>query len=206
MKPLFAILIPFTPDRRQLLNRLMSELDKQRKGHDCIIITNETEHNNNGGPTTGAKRNELLDAAINQNASHISFFDSDDLPGLTYIQRNMECVNGDYDCIELYGQYWEHGKEIMPFHHSIIYDHWFQDDKMFYRMPNHLSTIKLDHLTGIRFQDKTVGEDFWYSEAVRKTGKLVRQYPVKEITYYYFAGKRNHNQEPMLALKRGITI
>lgn len=206
MKPLFAILIPFTPDRRQLLNRLMAELDKQRAGHDCVIITHETEHSKDGGPSTGAKRNECLDKAREINATNIAFFDSDDLPGPNYVKKNMECTIGGYDCMELWGQYYEHGKQLNPFHHSIIHDHWWQDAKYYYRNPNHLSNIRLDLLNGIRFKDISDGEDGHYSIAIHESGRLKNEYPCKEIIYYYFKNSPNHNLEPMMALKRGTAL
>lgn len=207
MKPLLAILIPSTPDRQRLLDRLMKELDRQRAGHDCIVIINETASHKDGGPTTGVKRNQLLDAAREQNASHVAFVDSDDLVGPTYIQRNMECVNGDYDTIELWGQYYEGNKQMNPFHHSIIYDKWWQDNKAYYRCNNHLNCMKLDLVKDIRFQDKTWGEDGNWAMDIQKTGVLKKEYSVKEITYFYFSGKnKNHELEPILASRRGISL
>lgn len=206
MKPLLALLIPTTPDRQRLLDRLMKELDRQRAGHDCIVIINDTASHKDGGPTTGDKSNQLIQAARDQNATHIARFDSDDLPGPNYIARNMEGVNGDYDCNELYGRIYFHNKPGNIFHHSVEYDHWFQDDKMYFRMPNHISTIKLEHCNGIEFQDKTVGEDFWWSEALRKSGRLKKQYPIKEVIYHYFCGKRNYDLEPGLVQQTGVSI
>lgn len=203
---MFAILIPTTPERRPLLARLMTELDKQRAGHECIIIQYETPTEKNGGPTTGAKRNALIDEAIAQGATHIAFFDDDDLPGPTYVQRNMEAVEGNYDCAELYGRIYFHNKPGNIFHHSNIYKEWFQDDKMYYRMPNHLNCVKLEHYNGVRFQEKTVGEDFWASDDLRKTGRLVNQYPIKEVIYHYYCGKRNYKLEPGLLLQTGKSL
>jgi hypothetical protein len=201
-----AILIPTTPDRQRLLDRLTKELDRQRAGHDCIVIINETESAKDGGPTTGAKRNQLLDAAREQNASHIAFIDSDDLVSPRYIEAVMPAVLGDYDCCELYGRIYFHNKPGNIFHHSIEYKEWFQTDKMYMRMPNHLNCVKLDHYKGITFQDKTVGEDFWASEDLRKTGRLVNQYPIKEVTYHYFNGNKNHKLEPSLVIQTGTSI
>lgn len=207
MSPLLAILIPYTPDRKPLLDRLMKQLDEQIKDHPVIVIAHLTKHSKQGGPTTGRKRNECLNLARKEGASHIAFIDSDDLISPNYIEAVMPGVIGDYDCCELYGQYYENGKQLNPFHHSIKYDHWFQDDKMYMRMPNHLSVIKLAHLHDIKFQDKTVGEDAWYSIDIQKTGRLKREYPVKEIIYYYFSGgRKDHNLEPILASKRGIKL
>lgn len=209
MKPLLAILIPTTPDRQRLLDRLMKELDKQRVGHEVIIIINETLSAKEGGPTTGAKRNQLLDAAREQGASHIAFIDSDDLISPRYIEAVMPAVLGDYDCAELWGQYYENGKIFNPFHHSIIHDHWYQDSKFYYRNPNHLNVIKLSLLDNISFQDKTIGEDGHYSIDIQKAGVLKNEYPIKEILYFYFAGaesRKNHDWEVKEVQRRGTAL
>lgn len=207
MKPLLAILIPSTPDRQRLLDRLMKELDRQRAGHDCVVITNLTFKENEGGPTTGFKRNELVRKAFEINASHITFFDDDDIPGPTYVQRNMEAVNGDYDTIELWGQYYESNKIMNPFHHSIKYDRWFQDKNTYYRCNNHLNLMKLELIKDIPFQDKTVGEDGNWSMDIQRAGVLKKEYPVNEITYFYFAGRnKNHDWEVKEVQRRGIAL
>ena len=207
MEPLLAILIPYTPDRKPLLDRLVKQLDEQIKDHPVMVIGHVTKAHKLGGKTTGQKRNELLDAAREHQATHVAFIDSDDLISPRYIEKVIEAVNGNYDCAELWGQYYENGRQLNPFHHSIIHDHWWQDDKFYYRNPNHLNVIKLSCLDMIKFQDKTIGEDGHYSIDLQKAGVLKKEYPIKEILYYYFAGSRkNHAQEPMMAKKRGIKL
>lgn len=206
MTPLFAILIPTLPDRKHLLDRVMAQLNQQRAGHNCIIIINEDNYER----TTGVKRNELIEAALERKATHVAFVDDDDLVGPNYVKRNMEGVNGDFDCCELWGQYYENGRQFNPFHHSLIHKRWYQDDKFYYRMPNHLNCVKLDLIKDIRYEDITVGEDGRWSEAVRDAGVLKTEYPVKEIIYYYFQGKSKTkhqiDQEPIVAQRRGISL
>lgn len=207
MNPLLAILIPTTPDRQRLYDRIEAQLMGQRKHHPVIVIPKVSKHSNEGGPTTGEKRNFLLDKAREANASHIAFVDSDDLVSPRYIDAVMPAVYGDYDCAELWGQYYENGKQMNPFHHSIKHDHWWQDERFYYRNPNHLNVIKLALLKDIRFQDKTVGEDGHYSIDLQKAGVLKKEYPVNEIIYYYFAGRnKNHELEPIMAERRGTTL
>ena len=207
MDPKLALSIPYTPDREQLLARVLEQIHDQMADHPVIICLHKSEHNKRGGPTTGKKRNELLDEARKENASHIAFIDSDDLIGPNYIERVMPAVYEDYDCAELWGQYYENGKMLNPFHHSIAHDHWWQDSKFYYRNPNHLNVIALRCLENIKFQDKTIGEDGHYSIDLQKADVLKRQYPVNEIIYYYFAGgKKNHDLEPKLAKQRGILL
>lgn len=206
MKPLLALLIPYTHDREQLLQRVLKQIDDQTKEHPVTVITNVDKGHKFGGKTTGEKRNELLDAARKINASHIAFVDSDDLIGPNYIERNMEGVYGDYDCNELYGRIYFHNKPGNLFHHSVIYDKWSQDSKMYFRMPNHLNTVKLAHYDGVLFPDKTEGEDFWASEGLRLTGRLKNQYPIKEVIYHYYNGNKNHKLEPFLLKQTGTSI
>lgn len=206
MTPLFAILIATMPERKNLLQRLLNALDQLPFEHEYLIIINNTKGERHGGPTTGAKRNECIDVAIREGATHGAFFDDDDLPGPTYLQRNLECTNGDFDTIELWGQYYEHGKQLNPFHHSIKYDKWFQDDKYYYRCNNHLNNMKLEKVKHIRFLDRTFGEDGNWAMDIQKAGVLKTEYPVKEITYYYFHGRRNYALEPMMAQRRGIKL
>lgn len=204
---LLALLIPFTPDRQILLDRVLGQIGEQIKDHPVIVITNEDKGHKRGGKTTGQKRNELLDEARNQNASHVAFIDSDDLISPRYLDAVMPGVYGDYDCCELWGQYYENGKQLNPFHHSIIHDHWWQDNKFYYRNPNHLNVIKLELLKDIQFKDKTIGEDGHFSIDLQKSGVLKNQYPINEILYYYFSGgRKDHKLEVMLAKERGISL
>lgn len=207
MTPLLAILIPYTPDRQGLFYRVAAQLREQIKEHPVIVIPYLTPHSRSGGPTTGEKRNWLLDKARAQGASHIEFVDSDDLVSHHHIDTVMPAVYGDYDCAELWGQYYENGKQMNPFHHSIKHDHWWQDERFYYRNPNHLNVIKLELLKDIRFQDKTIGEDGHYSIDLQKAGVLIKEYPINEIIYYYFAGRnKNHDLEPLMVQRRGTTL
>lgn len=178
----FAILIPTLSERQQLLNRVIAEIDRQRKGHDVIVIT----LSDNREKTTGQKRNELIQAAVNANAEYVAFVDDDDMIGENYIKRNMDGIAMGFDCNSLMGRIYFKGKPGNPFHHSIIYDHWWQDAKMYYRNPNHLNCIRLDKIKDIPFRDQTIGEDGHFSIDIQKAGVLKTEYQIKEIIYHYY--------------------
>lgn len=200
MKAKFGILISHLLDRGPLLERLEEQLDKQRAGHNCILIINS----DSGKNTTGHKRNMLLEKARSEDCSHIAFFDDDDLPGPNYVSLNMEAVKGDYDCASLWGQYYENNKKMNPFHHSIKYDHWFQDKHFYYRNPNHLNCIKLSLLNGIQYKDITIGEDGNFSQDLQKAGVLKNEYPINEVIYHYFAGRQEIKNREWEKLMAGI--
>lgn len=206
MKPSLAVLIPTTPEDDWTYQRLRTQIDNQKGPHPIEVIAYLTEDAMKGGPTTGAKRNWLLDQARKIEASHVCFIDADDVISDRYFDVVMPGVYGDFDCCELWGQYYENSRQLNPFHHSIVHDHWWQDDKYYYRNPNHLNVIKLDLLKDIKFQDKTVGEDGHFSIDIQKAGLLKKEYPVKEIIYYYFAGRRDTVYEMMIARRRGTNL
>lgn len=184
---MLAVLIPTLTERAKLLARLMKELDHQRKGKDVIVI----HHEDQGQKTTGQKRNELIQAAVEQGAEYISFFDDDDLPGKNYVKLSMECIEGGFDCCELWGQIYWSGKPGKPFHHSIVYKEWWEDENFYYRCVNHLNTIKLALVKDIKFPEKNFGEDGVWSYAVRDAKVLKTEYRIKEeIIYHYYAGSK----------------
>lgn len=202
MKPLFAVLIATLTERQQLLNRVMEQLNAQRVGKECIVIINEDQKQK----TTGVKRNELMQSAIDNNATHIAYVDDDDLLSPNYVDLNMSATNDNYDTAELWGQYYEHGKQMNPFHHSIIHKEWWQDDKFYYRCNNHLNCMKLSLVKDFSFLDRNFGEDGNWSMDIQKAGILKNEYPVKEISYFYFHGRRNYAAEPGMVLKRGTAL
>lgn len=186
MKLLLAILIPTLTERVKLLNRLTDALDKQRQGKNVILIISEDQKQK----TTGQKRNELIQAAVQNEADYIAFMDDDDLPGGTYIQRGIEVAESGMDCGELWGQIYWSGKPGKPFHHSIIHKEWYEDQKFYYRMPNHLNFQKLAVVKDVPFPDQNFGEDGKQSYAMRDAGVFKTEYPIKDILYHYFAGRK----------------
>jgi GT2 family glycosyltransferase len=185
-KPDLAILIPTLSSRKHLLARAQAELDKQRAGHNVILLINEDQ----GEKTTGCKRNELIEVAANLGVKYIAFFDDDDMPGENYIKRMLEGIALDVDCCSLWGQiYWE-GKKGKPFHHSILHKEWREDSKYYYRCINHLNCVKLDLVKDIRFPDQVFGEDGQWSYAVRDAGVLKTEYKIEEVIYHYYVTKK----------------
>lgn len=186
----FAILIASLHERKHLLDRLLKVLYKQindlGRGNEIQVIVNL----DNRGKTTGRKRNELLEEARIRGAQYIAFFDDDDLPGPTYMKRNMEGIEGGFDCCSLLGQIYFSDKPGKPFHHSIQYDHWYEDSRTYFRNPNHLNCIKLSCLESISFKDQIFGEDAHYSIDIQNAGVLKSQYNTEDVIYHYFTGKK----------------
>lgn len=183
-----AILIPTTPDREPLYQRLIHQLYGSMGSAYFTIITNL----DNREKTTGQKRNELIQSAVDVGARYIAFHDSDDLPGSTYMQRGLEVARSGMDCGELWGQIYWSGKLGKPFHHSIVHKEWWEDDKFYYRCPNHLNFMKLDLVKDVKFPDQNFGEDGQWSMKIKELGLLKTEFKIPEVIYHYFNGEPKH--------------
>lgn len=188
-----AILIPTLTERIQLRYRLVDHLMPQiiKLKADVKLIFNVDE----GQKSTGQKSNELIQSALEAGAEYIARFDDDDLPGPTYIQRGIEVVDSGMDCGELWGQIYFNSVPGNPFHHSIDHTEWWQDDKAYYRCPNHLNFVKLELVKDIHYPDITKGEDHSWSKGVLNAGVLKTEYKIPEIIYHYFTEARDHKRE-----------
>jgi hypothetical protein len=97
-----------------------------------------------------------------------------------------------YDCNSLVGNYYVNGVYDRPFIHSLKYDHWWQDDKAYYRNPNHLNWIMLDKIKDIKFQHKNFGEDGCWSEDLHRSGVLKNEYEI-ETPFYNYLFRTKHD-------------
>lgn len=187
-----AILIPTTPDRKPVLDRLLAELLKQRHENNAEQFVYFKVNNDNREKTTGFKRNELLQWAIENDIYAIAYHDSDDMPGGTYIKRGIEFMESGMDCAELLGQIYFSGKKGMPFHHYLGCTHAWQDDKQYHRPANHLNFMRLDRIKNFKFEDKSFGEDMCFAMEIQNAGVFKTMFEIPETIYHYFVGEPKH--------------
>jgi len=197
--PDLVILTPTVDGRQDYLHRMMVAIQNQivSEKANAIVITNHDQGEKNGGKTTGAKRNELIAAAVKVGAKYGAFFDDDDLPGPTYIRSMMQGIEKGVDVCSLKGQIYWSGKKGKPFLHSLEYKDWFEDDKFYYRCPNHLNCFKLDLVKDIPFPDQGFGEDGKWSFALRDAGVFKTEHIIDDVIYHYFCGDPKHDLEAM---------
>lgn len=195
MTPKLAILIPTILGREHLMDRLVTQLNKQITAsgaeHDVILL----HCYDNGARTIGDKRNELVKMAVISGATYTAFHDDDDLPGPTYIQRQMEVVASGMDCGSLWGNIYFSGSRGKPFHHSIKYEKWWDDINGYYRCPNHLNCIKTSIVKQFPYQSSSFGEDGNFSMDMKAAGVLKTEYQIDDVIYHYFTGRKDTPQE-----------
>lgn len=174
-----SILIPTTEDRKFFNRRIEFELYRQIDGfkHQVELLWDY------GHETTGFKRNRLIE---NANGEYVAFVDSDDQITDVYIKKQLEVANSGLDCGELWGLYFLNGKFDRPFHHTMSVSNWHTEPTAYKRCNNHLNAIKRDIMLKIPFPDKTVGEDGVQSMALKDSGLIKTEHPIKETLYLYY--------------------
>lgn len=191
-----AILICTLPERERSFNRLIEVLQHQRKRlrnpQDVHIVYNDVAK---GIETTGKKRNDLVQRAIEIEAKYIAHHDDDDLPGVNYLKRQLEGIELNVDCCSLIGQIYWSGKPGKPFYHSIENKEWWEDNQKYYRMPNHLNCQKLELVKDIPFPDQVFGEDGKQSYAMRDAGIFKTEHKIEEVIYHYYCGTKGTTSE-----------
>jgi hypothetical protein len=182
----WSILICTLDERRECFNTLYNKLYAQIKklglqdGIEILWFCDNRQY------TIGYKRNALLSAA---QGAYLNFLDDDDDVHFNYIGMIYECIQKNPDVVELRGIITTNGKDPREFRHSVKYSSWFEKNRIYYRPPNHLNTIKSDIAKRFRFPDDKKhgmhGEDADWSMQIVRSGLLKKEEGVNEPYYFY---------------------
>lgn len=179
-----SILICSLEKRRRSLSELLKTLNPQINKYVEVLV--ETD---NGQASIGAKRNHLLRQAKGE---YVAFVDDDDMVSLDYVEKIFAAIKTSPDCCSLMGEishfmgppkHRERVKQI--FLHSIEYDHWYEENGIYYRSPNHLNAIKRELALQIGFVPKNFGEDHDFSLRIQPLLKTEEK--IEGTIYFYFA-------------------
>jgi len=183
-----SILIPYTKDRKDMLDDLVVSLwlsCSPENVDDVEILTDSREQ----PVSVGTKRNSLLERATGE---YVAFFDSDDKPCNDYIDLLLKAIEYKKpDCCSLTGIITIDGGKPEIFEHSIKYKAWKtneqakEDEVKYERYPNHLSCIKSSIAKQFKFPDKNFAEDKAWSDLVYQSGLLKTEAYISDILYYY---------------------
>lgn len=182
-QPLLSILMPTMVSRQKYCDRILSELSWQKSFLENPDDVEILVAGDDGKVPTGTKRTDLIQMA---SGLYIAFVDDDDMVTDVYLKKQLDVARSGMDCGSLKGLYFLNGKYDRPFLHSIEYTSWWQDDKYYYRTPNHLNAVKRELILDIPYENITVGEDGRWSEAVQKAGVLKTEYRIEETLYLYY--------------------
>jgi hypothetical protein len=159
---ILSILIPTLPQRKEMLDSLLENLNKQLYYYQNdveVIIDNGT------GDTIGKKRNLMLQLA---KGDFVVFIDDDDDIAHDYLESIIGAIkeNPNADCIGMNGIITTDGVQQRKWSISIEHGSWHEKDGVYYRTPNHISPVKREIANMVGFTDKTMGEDYDYSMGI----------------------------------------
>jgi len=172
-----SILICSLEKRQHLLNRLLKVLSPQLHNEVEMLINTDK-----GEKTIGKKRNELLDSAQGE---FITFIDDDDLISTDYVSYVLQGINQNVDIVGMTGIITINGRYPRKFVHSIKYDHWYEENNIFYRCPNHLNPVKKEFALQVRFPEINLYEDRSYSDRLYPIIKDKKEFFIDDPIYFY---------------------
>lgn len=181
-----SILICHIPERREMLNLLLDEFQKQsRPGVEVLV-----DPRRKGECSVGTKRQALLEKSMGE---WIVFFDDDDWPNTNYINLIFDHM-GDYDCMGINGTMTTNGGMQQTWCHSLGYD-WSDgsapvDGWDYVRPIIHFNPVLREKALLVGFNDLRFGEDRDYSDRLNKL--LYKENFIEEPLFHY----RYSNQTP----------
>lgn len=180
-----SILICSLEERKDLLNRLLDCLNKQKTDDVEIIV--ETD---NGKLSIGDKRNLLLNKAT---GDYVCFIDDDDLVSDKYISLILKALENTPDCVGISGLWITHEPDRI-INWSKKYAGFNRIKDTYFIGANHITPVKASIARTIGFKSRNIGEDQDYGLRIRKY--LNTEEIIKEPIYYYYC-----NKETSAALK-----
>lgn len=180
---ILSILICSLQSRHAQLNQLLAELQRQCAeihATNVEVLTNV----DNKEKSTGAKRNELLQAATGK---YIIFIDDDDWPEPCYVRELLNAATTDADCFAMNGWITTNGGNRIDWRLSKNYENrtiYENGHKMVYlRKTNHITGVRRELALLAGFPDKSNAEDRDYSEKVAPLCKT--EFQILPDMYHY---------------------
>lgn len=184
---MLSILIPVTPKDEQDFNILHAHLMKQINGREVEIKYHITNSQIHGGPSTGNKRQGLLQQAT---GDYVVFIDADDWVYDYYIDEMLLACESGADCFAINGIMTSDGQHETKWY---ISKDFANEDKregnktVYYRHTNHITGVKRSIALAAGFPDKSNAEDKYYSDRLI----LRTEYKIEKPMYHYRFSSQN---------------
>jgi len=167
--------------RKNLLQNLLSELQKQIEKYN---LKNEVEIlvDDDDKRYLGTKRKIMLSKAKGLFTCAI---DDDDSVSVDYLKQIIDAIKKDesVDCLGINGIITVNGENPKKWIISCTYEDWFEEENIYYRTPNHICPIKTELAKLADFDEVSWGEDYPFSQRVKKF--LKRETVIHEPIYHY---------------------
>ena len=180
---MLTILICTIEERQQsfefIYNKLQEQIDRQGLSKSIKI---DYLCDKKGEKSIGEKRNILLQRC---KTKYACFIDDDDDVYNYFIEIVNKGIKKNKDCLSLKGEISIDGGQNKVFIHSIKYKSYFQDERAYYRPPNHLNVIKTAISKKFMFPEKSFGEDTDWAMDICNSGMLKTEHHIEEVLYLY---------------------
>jgi hypothetical protein len=199
--PIISILICSIPSRRKTLERLVHHLSEQCQGkhdykvenQDGLMLETHTFKNveilvgtDNKAMTTGRKRNHLYRRSRGKYC--ISHDDDDNCPEY-YVEELLKAAESDADCFGITGFMTTDGGQKVGFEIAMgnPYAPAFRGEEyIILRFPNHITAIKRDICTQVKFRDVSFGEDYAWASEINERGLIKSQHMITRGWMYHY--------------------
>ena len=129
----------------------------------------------------GENRQRLIEVS---HAEYVCFVDDDDLVAPDYVSTILPLLDRDYVGFKV--QLYNDGVPDLPTYHSLVYDHWFQNEHGYYRHISHLNPIRRE-LALLVPMEGGVGEDHRWADRLYATGKVRTEHFIDRVMYHYYS-------------------
>lgn len=182
---LLSILICTLDSRKEPFERLKGKLLRQAEQAGLTRNIEVLAFGDDGKLPIGTKRNTLISKAMGE---YVCFVDDDDDISDAYVSRlAMEMADGAADVIGFTGlMIGPPGTTPKPFVHSLRYTDWFEENRTYYRPPNHLNPIRREIATRYRFREVSKEEDKAFSMALVQDQALKKERFIEDPLYRYY--------------------
>lgn len=187
----FSILMPTMHSRKNLFNKLLSEVERQiSEIHNAKIeVLYEVD---NGELTLGAKRNILISRC---SGKYCCFIDDDDIISPNYLKTFIPMLEQDYDCASFVGAYYHNGVFKKLFYHSLDVLSWYETSDRYWRCPSPLNMIKTEICRKVQYADIRNTEDHEFSMRLINSKLLKKEYKIPYSPIYHYIDGVKGNRE-----------
>ena len=178
MTPKWTILTLTQPSRSEYLRRLTDCLAPQLQERPEVwwfAATSWAKY------SLGENRQKMIEGAMSE---YICFVDDDDLVAPDYVSTILPLLDRDYVGFKV--QLYNDGVPDLPTYHSLVYDHWFQNEHGYYRHISHLNPIRRE-LALLSPMEGGVGEDHRWADRLYATGKVRTEHFIDRVMYHYYS-------------------
>ena len=187
-----SILIPTIPERKStftsLLKVIHSHIDFCNAWQEVEILHDASQR---GSITTGEKRNHLLSRARGE---YIWFIDDDDMILEGAISEILKATETDCDVMAINGIMTTDGKDEKQWYIALGNPYeakWVDGKEIYLRYPNHITPMKREIASQIKFADKNNFEDYSFAVSLKDSGLLKTETTIDTPVYYYKYSTQN---------------